>query len=121
LLKSLALITVAIVMAGAGQVSLKLGMSVVGRIGEGTDPAETARRIVSSPLVLVGLVCYAVGAVVWLIVLSRVNLSLAYPLLALSYVVVTAAAQLFLGEQVSPLRWLGVVIVSLGVAIIVRG
>ena len=111
----------AILVAGAGQITLKLGMTAVGRIGTGTDVGDTARRIVTSPLVMLGLCLYGLGAIIWLVVLSRVSLSLAYPLLGLTYVVVTIAAYALLGENVSLLRWLGVLLVSIGVAVIAQG
>lgn len=71
----------------------------------------------TDPLVVAGLVAYAVSSVLWLLVLSRVNVSVAYPLAATSYVVVVAAGAVA-GEHVSGLRWLGVLLIVLGVSAI---
>jgi drug/metabolite transporter (DMT)-like permease len=64
--------------------------------------------------------CYVLGAVAWLTVLSRVPLSLAYPMLALSYAITPILAWLVLGEDVNGLRWAGIGVISLGVLLVAR-
>jgi drug/metabolite transporter (DMT)-like permease len=76
--------------------------------------------VLSSPLVIGGLACYALGAVFWLTVLSRVPLSLAYPMLALTYVAIPLLAWLLLGESVSGLRWVGIGVICAGVLLVAR-
>ncbi len=97
------LIMASVVLASTGQVLMRLGMSAVG----GGSFATTIAAGFTEPVVLLGLACYAASTVSWLIVLSRVPLSVAYPFGALSYVAVVLVA-LATGERVSALRWLGV-------------
>jgi drug/metabolite transporter (DMT)-like permease len=119
---SVALIAFAVVCGIAGQISLKMGMTQTGRIGVEAlgQPLEIAVRALATPLVLGGLSLYALGAVAWMTVLSRVPLSLAYPNLALSYAFTPVLAWLLLGETIPSLRWLGIVIICIGVLVVAK-
>ncbi len=119
---SLLLILMAVVIGVTGQLSLKAGMNHVGTIDGSSlaHPLETLSNVVRSPMVWVGLVLYGFGAVAWLIVLSRLDLSFAYPFLALSYAITPILAWRLLDEPVSALRWLGIAVIILGVVIVSR-
>src|SRR3954463_5410916 len=86
---SLVLILVAILCGVAGQITLKMGMTAVGEIGGDApmQPPHLALRVLTTPLVMVGLGLYVLGAMAWMTVLSRVALSFAYPMLALTYAI----------------------------------
>ena len=69
----------------------------------------------------VGLALYGISSLVWLIVLSRLDLSYAYPLLASMYIVLPLLSMVFLKESIPPLRWLGMLVVIAGVILVSRG
>ncbi len=119
---SLPLIFVSIACGVCGQLALKVGMTQLGRIGGEAlaQPTQVALRVATNPLVLAGLGMYAISAMVWLTVLSRVPLSFAYPIVALSYAIVPVLAWLLLGETVPAARWLGIATICLGVFLISR-
>jgi multidrug transporter EmrE-like cation transporter len=119
---SLVLIFLAVVLGVGGQLTLKLGMSQVGRIGSEAleRPLQMGFRVLTNPLVVIGLGLYVLGAVVWLTVLSRVPLSFAYPILASSYAFTPVLAWLLLGESVPSLRWIGIATICLGVFLVSR-
>jgi drug/metabolite transporter (DMT)-like permease len=96
-----------------GQVLLKSGVGHPGPSGL----VETLSRAFSAPLVWVGLASYAFSSLLWLVALSRMDLSAAYPLGASGYVVV-ALASCLMGESVSAWRWLGVVAIVAGVLVV---
>ncbi len=100
----------------------KVGMNQVGRIGDAQTAylLDTAWRVLTTPMVLIGLASYGLGAVAWLVVLSRLDLSFAYPFLALNFVLITLASRFVLGEAVPPLRWIGVLIICCGVMVVAR-
>jgi multidrug transporter EmrE-like cation transporter len=72
------------------------------------------------PHILGGLACYAVSVVVWIIAISRVPVSMAYPMLSIGYVVNAVAAWQLLGESLSPLRLAGIGVIIVGVFMVAR-
>ena len=119
---SLPLIFFSVACGVAGQITLKLGMIPVGQIGENAlqQPLQVALRVFTSPLVLVGLGLYVLGALSWLTMLSRVPLSFAYPLVAVSYAITPLLALIFLREAVPSMRWLGILTICLGAFLVSR-
>ena len=117
---SIALLVISVGFATAGQITLKAAMDAIGRIGtqEVSNAAQTIGRAVREPLLWGGLVLFGVSALFWLIVLSRVDLSIAYPFVGLSYVLVVGLARLVFHENVPPLRWIGVCVIAVGIALI---
>lgn len=119
-LVSLGLLVVSVCFAVAGQLTLKTAMDRVGRIGgaEMSAPADTLLRAAKEPYLWVGLGLFGISALFWLVVLSRVPLSVAYPFVGLSYVVIVAFARFVLHEHVPLLRWIGVALVVSGIVVV---
>ncbi len=117
---SFGMLVVSVVFAVAGQFTLKTAMNEVGRIGatELAAAGDTIVRTLREPRLWLGLTLFGISAMFWLVVLSRVDLSVAYPFVGLSYIIVVLLSRLFLNEQVTALRWLGVVVVAIGIAIV---
>lgn len=67
-----------------------------------------------------GLACYALSLVIWVTVLSRTEVSFAYPFLGIGFVLVTLVSALLLGEAVSVQRIAGTALIALGVAVLAR-
>ncbi|WP_293861217.1 hypothetical protein [uncultured Alsobacter sp.] len=95
----------------AGQTAFKLGLS---RASE----APLWKRVATSPMAMAGFAAYGVELVLWLAVLARAPLSVAFPLAALSYCGVLVTSRFVLHERVSGRRWLGASVVTLGVALV---
>lgn len=117
---SLALLVVSITFSVAGQLTLKSAMTRVGRIGRAEVAAatKTLTRVLKEPRVWVGLALFGISAGFYLIVLSRVPLSIAYPVVGFSYVLIVGLSRFVLAEHVPPLRWIGVAVIAVGVALI---
>ncbi|MCL4499421.1 MAG: hypothetical protein M1335_04155 [Chloroflexi bacterium] len=122
---SLLMIAFSITLAVGGQFLLKAGMNnivkVLGgslRLGGFDQMKTTFVQVFTQPLVLVGLALYVFSSVSWLIVLSRVELSFAYPLAALGYVVAIAVSAIVLKENVTAVRWIGALLICAGVIFI---
>jgi drug/metabolite transporter (DMT)-like permease len=119
--KTLALIFVSLSFGIAGQFCLKAGvMDGAGRVEISSFNHVLSQILVifSTPMIWLGLGCYGMGAVTWILALSRADLSYAYPLLGLGYVVTVALSVLIRHEHVSGFRWAGVMLVVLGVIVI---
>jgi multidrug transporter EmrE-like cation transporter len=114
------LILLSVVVGVAGQTALKLGVSQPGAAEASTNVFSLIFLILRSPLVILGLVLYATGALAWIAVLSRLNLSLAYPFLALNFVLITVASRFILGESIPLLRWVGILVICAGILIVAR-
>lgn len=114
------LIALSISTGVAGQTAIKLGVSQPQAGESASGLLAVLQMILGSPWVLMGLTLYGVGAVAWIAVLSRLDLSLAYPLLALNFVLITLTSKVFLGETVPTLRWVGMFVICIGIIIVAR-
>lgn len=112
-----------VLLNAAAQLLLKAGANALGRISldVGVKGAFTlALSAARQPAILAGLGCYVVSVVLWIVALSRLPVSLAYPMLSIGYVVNAFLAWWFLGEQPDPQRWLGIAVIIFGVVLVAR-
>jgi multidrug transporter EmrE-like cation transporter len=72
------------------------------------------------PGILGGLSCYVISVVVWIVALSRVEVSVAYPMLSVGYVVNALLAMWLFGETVTAQRWIGIAVILVGVTLVAR-
>ena len=107
----ISMILLSIGCAVGGQLLLKAGMNQIGRIGR----ARRLRWRQGIRSVAAGLALYGLSAIIWLYVLSRVELSYAFPFLSLSYVAVLAGARWGLNERLGIHRLVGSALIVLGV------
>jgi len=103
-----------------GDIALTRGMKQAGEVSSLRLAVldEVGGRAIRSPFVLLGGALQIVAFVTYLVTLSQRDLSYVFPLTATSDIVTTIAARCMLHERVTPMRWAGVVIVSLGIALI---
>lgn len=103
------------------QLMLKHGMSVIGPSGPvGGSLISKGLYIVFSPWVFLGLCMFVLSTASHLFVLSKVELSYAYPFLSLAYVVVAIAAYLLFGEQVNAMRIAGIGLICIGTVFVAQ-
>ncbi len=118
-LRTFVVLLIAISLSVTGETLLKKGVNSLD--GLEFAPATlipTFVRIFTNPLVFIGFVFIFGGSLFWLAVLSKWDLSLAYPLLSISYIASLFIGALFLGEAVTLVRIVGVVVVVVGVVLI---
>lgn len=115
----MALILFTVSTNAAAQIMLKRGMMQLGPIGAGSEGlVMTVLSVVFQPWVFLGLTTFVVSMMSHLYVLSRVELSFAYPFLSLAYVMVTAYAFFIFGEDVGVLRVAGIGLICAGTVLI---
>ncbi|MFJ4292557.1 EamA family transporter [Cupriavidus sp. NPDC089707] len=114
-------IVTGVLLNAAAQLLLKAGVNAIGAItlDRGTL-LVTAMRVLTQWPVLAGLTLYVVSVAVWIVGLSRVDVSVAYPMLSLGYVVNALAAWWLFGEMIGPLRVAGILLILAGVFLIAR-
>jgi len=76
--------------------------------------------IVTNCYIIAGLSLYAISAVLWIFAISKVQLSMAYPMVSLGYIIVFVLSYFFLGESISLLRVLGLFTIIIGVVIVAK-
>jgi multidrug transporter EmrE-like cation transporter len=117
----LPLIVFGVMLNAAAQLALKQGMRQIGYFDFGLrNLGRIVLVVTASPYILAGLSCYIVSVAVWLLVLSRVEVSYAYPLLSIGYIVTAFAGWLFFHESIDAIRWVGIVVICIGVWLITR-
>jgi drug/metabolite transporter (DMT)-like permease len=118
--KLLIILLIGLVFESAGVVLLKKGMTQIGEVKR-ISAAEIARVVgagATNAQILLGVLFEALFFICLLILMARSDISLLWPLTGLSFVFATLAAMVFLHEQVSPVRWAGVILIMLGAGLI---
>ena len=115
---NLALVLVSVLAAAGGQLMLKQGMQLATSKHKSAG-TSLVLGAATSPWVWLGLAIFGISAIVWLVVLSRVPLSLAYPFNALGYLVILTASIVLLHERANLYTWAGTTLVVAGLVIVV--
>lgn len=110
-------ILVSIAFNVAGQTVLKSGVNKLGAL---MFNFTSIFKAFSSPLVLGGLFLYLLGSVFWILALSHKDLSYAYPMLSIGYLVIILVSWGILGEQITYVRMLGVLLISFGIILVFK-
>ena len=112
-----ALALISVLLSASAQLLMKVGMS--GARSAAPPPVlDTILSVATNPYVLGGLGCYGLSAVLWLAVLSKMPLSMAYPLVALAIAIVVVLSGLLLGETLPFARVAGAALIIVGVVVI---
>ena len=118
----IALIIGCIILAPTGNLLLKWGMSECGNVAQThLSILQYAGQVFSKPQILVGAVVYLISALMWMALLSMMELSAVYPIfVSAAFLIVMIASAIFFSEHVTPLRILGTLVVILGIFIVAQ-
>ena len=120
-LVSFSLIFIGVMLNAAAQILMKTGTNAVGHFEFSMENILPIGLKLATEWHIVGaLFCYALSVVVWILALSRVPVSIAYPLLSMGYVVNAVAAWWLFNEAFNPTKMVGIGVIILGVVIISR-
>ena len=120
-MNTLSLILLTVLLGSSGQLLMKKGALELGEVV--VDPAALlplAVRIVTTPAIPLGFAMWVLAALLWLYVLTRVDLSFAYPMLSLGYVIAMFGSRVLFGEELSALRVIGTGVIIIGIFLISR-
>jgi len=122
LMFAITLLAICILAGALGQISWKHAMSNMEKIEdlEGLFRPETIFNIITDKYILLGLLLYGSAFFLWLSAMSTLDISFMYPMLSLAYVLTAVLAFFLLGEEVTLIRWTGIVLVMLGCILIMR-
>ena len=118
---ALAFLMAGVLLNAGAQLLLKAGTNVLGVLTLTRDTwPDTLVRMATQGYFALGIACYALSVFVWILGLSRVPVSVAYPLLSVGYIVNAIAAYYLFGEALTPTRWLGIGFIVVGVWLLAR-
>ncbi len=119
-MSQLFLLSLVIILNVLGHVFLKAGMNKIGAI----SPASLFndfQKIFSTPFIFLGLISYVASVAMYLVVLSKTHLSYAYPVLnSTAFVLIVLISWQIFREPFTTLKWLGIVLIFVGVFLIGR-
>ena len=121
-LRILLLILASVSLSALAQISLKSGMASA-RVQQALADSHRLQAVLTvagNPHVVLGLLLYCLGAVLWLLVLARLDVSFAYPFVGLGFVLTMLLGFLFFDEPVGSLRLTGTLLVVAGVVLVAR-
>jgi multidrug transporter EmrE-like cation transporter len=113
------ILVISVLLAVTGQLLMKRGM-----MSFGTFPvSQLISNVIPmflNPWVFIGFVCFGLSSIFWLVVLSRMELSLVYPMVSVAYVLVALVSFFIFKENVTLIRWVGISVIIFGVILISR-
>jgi uncharacterized membrane protein len=107
----------AVLLAACGHLMIKYGLNAA-PASPGQGLQNRVLGYLLSPGVLLGLSVYGAGTLLWIVAVSKQDISYLFPISAVNYVLLTIAGTWLFHEPVSPLRWVGIVVVMIGVALL---
>ena len=115
------LLMTGVLLNAAAQLFLKAGTNRVGEFAFTLDNlVPIGSKLIANPPILAGLTCYVVSVVVWILALSRVPVSIAYPMLSVGYIVNALAAWMLFGESLTAQKLVGIGFIVIGVYLVAR-
>ena len=118
---SFSLVLAGVLLNAAAQLLLKAGTNRIGEFAFSlANVVPVGLKVATSPFVFGGLACYAVSVVVWILALSRVPVSVAYPMLSIGYIVNAVAAWFLFGESLAAQKLVGIGFIVVGVWLVAR-
>jgi multidrug transporter EmrE-like cation transporter len=120
-LVSFSLILAGVMLNAAAQILMKTGTNSIGYFDfSAANIVPIGWKLATEPHIIGAMCCYVLGVIIWILALSRVQVSIAYPLLSMGYVVNAVAAWYLFNESFNPTKVIGMGVIIMGVVIISR-
>jgi len=115
------LLMTGVLLNAAAQLLLKAGTNAVGQFELSVENIlPVGMKLAFEPHIVAGLACYVVSVAVWIVGLSRVAVSIAYPMLSVGYIVNAVAAWYLFGESLTAQKLVGIAFIVCGVYLVAR-
>ena len=96
---------------------LKRGLLAQNNFSESLIKLSAWLNLILNPNIIMGVVFFAISFITWMIALSKIELSLAYPTVSITYIIIALASWYFFNEHISVYRWLGIGIIMFGIIV----
>ena len=115
------LLLTGVLLNAAAQLFLKAGTLRIGEFAFSADNiVPIGWQLATQPFIVAGVGCYVISLVVWIMGLSRVPVSIAYPMLSIGYIVSAIAAWYLFGESLTAQKMIGIGFIIIGVYLVAR-
>jgi len=118
----LILFAISLLLGLAGQLLLKKGMIITGKIHLFSDGIigffKNLIKMFLNKVIIMGVILFASSSFLWLVILDGLELSYIYPMVSLNYVLIALCSKFFFKEEVNKMRWLSIAIIILGVMLV---
>jgi len=111
-------IITSVLLNAIAQIFLKFGMKQIAPINIKNNLIHTSTTVILNPYIICGFIAYGLSIILWLWVLSKVDVSLAYPFQALGYILVTILAWLIFYEEINMLRIFALIFITIGLILL---
>lgn len=115
----LLIVGICVILGVIGQMLMKVGMNQVGKITAKEIFSTKLFSVVTNQFVFTGVIFYGIASILWLSALSMEEVSYIYPLIGTGYILVAILSWLFLKENLTAMRFVGVVLISVGAYLVV--
>lgn len=120
-LTAFSLLLTGVLLNAVAQLCLKAGTTRVGEFAFSTENIiPIGWQLASQPYIMAGVFCYVISLVVWIMGLSRVPVSIAYPMLSIGYIISAVAAWYLFGESMTAQKMFGIGFIILGVYLVAK-
>ena len=113
------LILISVLLNCVAQLCIRKGMLMIGEVGL-VGITHHLGTMLTNLWLWLAMFCYAVSILMWMVVLSKVEVSFAYPFLSVGYVVAALVGYYFFGESLTLTRIVGIIVICVGVFLISR-
>ncbi len=114
------LVLICIVIGGFAQVYMKLGVTKLGGVELKDLISKRLISIIFDKYVFTGIILYTITTLLWFVILSKAELSFVYPLAALGYIVTALLAKFYFHEEITLLRWFGILLIIGGAYLVIK-
>jgi len=119
-MEAIVLVLISVVLGVFGQLSLKQGMRKIGNFELEYFFSSKVFRLITEKFVVIGVMLYVIATLLWLVILSKAELSFAYPMLAIGYILIAIFSKILFGENVTFVRVIGILLISVGVFLLLK-
>jgi drug/metabolite transporter (DMT)-like permease len=114
------LILSSILLNAIAQILMRKGMLQIGEVSLTSSFLKTMSKMIASPFLCLSIFCYGMSVLIWMTVLSRVEVSFTYAFSSLGYVFVIVMSMFILREHISTMRIIGVGIICFGIVLVAK-
>lgn len=118
---TIALVITCMILNTAAQLLMKATMNAVGHFSfTVSNIMPIGLKMISCPFLFLGMICYVASFSLWFLVLSRMDVAIAYPLTSIAFIMTAIAAAFFFGEPLTLVRLTGILVIIAGVFLLFR-